>query len=76
LGTINALGSADQASGLAPVQVFLADVPAEVLYSAPVAGLPGLWQINARVPGAISGQAPLFLVAGGLVSNAVTVVVQ
>ncbi len=63
-------------SGNAPVQVFLADTPAEVLYSAPVTGLPGLWQINARVPAAISGQAPLFLVAGGLVSNAVTVVVQ
>lgn len=60
----------------APVNVFLADTPADVLYSAPVPGLPGLWQINARVPAGINGQAPLFLAAGGLVSNAVTVVVE
>jgi uncharacterized protein (TIGR03437 family) len=37
-------------SGAAPVQVLAADVPAQVLYSAPVTQYPGLWQINAQLP--------------------------
>ena len=35
--------------------------------------LPGLWQINAQVPQSSStGQVPVFLIAGNLASNGVT----
>ena len=54
-----------------PVQVFFADIPAQVLYSGLAA--PGLWQINAMVPNGLSGRIPVFLIAGGLASNAVTI---
>jgi uncharacterized protein (TIGR03437 family) len=47
------------------------DTPAQITYSGPVA--PGLWQINAQVPATASGQLPVFVVAGGIPSNAVTV---
>ena len=53
------------------VQVFFMDTPAQITYSGPVA--PGLWQINAQVPATASGQLPVFVVAGGIPSNAVTV---
>jgi uncharacterized protein (TIGR03437 family) len=35
----------------------------------------GLWQINVRIPAdaAITKQVPLFISAGGLVSNGVTI---
>ena len=66
------------ASGQAAAMVWIADVPAPVVYSGPAPGYPGLWQINAQVPNdlAISGQVPLFASALGLVSNGVTVWVQ
>ena len=57
-----------------PVQVFFGDVPADVLFSGMVG--PGLWQINARVPDGLSGLAPVFVIAGGLASNAVTISIQ
>jgi len=63
-------------SGSAPVAVFFADTPAQVLYSGPVASLPALWQINAQVPAGVAGQVPIYLMAGGLASNAVTVTIQ
>jgi uncharacterized protein (TIGR03437 family) len=64
-------------SGNAPVQVYFGDAPAQVLYSAPVQGTPGLWQINVQVPSDIpAGVSSLFLVAGNIASNAVTVGVQ
>jgi len=66
----------DTIHNIAPVEVFLGDTPATVLYSLPVPGVPGLWQVNAQVPDGISGQVPLFLIAGGLASNAVTVSVR
>ena len=62
------------ASGAAPVHVYIAEMPAQVLFSGPVA--PGLWQINAQVPSGISGQASLYLVSGNTASNAVTIWVQ
>jgi len=37
------------ASGQAPVQVLMGDIPASVLFTAPIAQFPGLWQINAQV---------------------------
>jgi uncharacterized protein (TIGR03437 family) len=64
-------------AGNAPVQVFFGDTPAQVSYSAPVPGIPGFWQINAQVPGTIpSGASALFVIAGNIASNAVTVYVR
>jgi uncharacterized protein (TIGR03437 family) len=62
------------ASGAAPVNVYIAEAPAKVLFSGPIA--PGLWQINAQVPPMFSGQASLYLVSGNAASNAVTIWVQ
>ncbi|SPE39466.1 conserved exported hypothetical protein [Candidatus Sulfopaludibacter sp. SbA3] len=63
--------------GSAPVRVFLGDLSAQVLYSGPAPGLPGLWQINALIPqGTPTGQLPLFLSAGNLTSNGVTIWIQ
>jgi len=63
------------ASGWAPVSVWIANRPAEVLYSGSAPGVDGLWQINVRIPvdTAISKQVPLFVSAEGLVSNGVTI---
>jgi uncharacterized protein (TIGR03437 family) len=58
----------------ASTEVYLAGVPTKVLFSGSIA--PGLWQINAEVPAGISGQVPVFVAAGGMASNAVTVYVQ
>ncbi len=65
-------------AGQAAASVWVANIPAQVLYSVPVAGVPGLWQINVQLPndGAVAGQAPLFVSASGLVSNGVTAWVQ
>jgi len=62
-------------SGSAPVSVWIANRPAEVLFSGPVPGIDGLWQINARIPDdpAITKQVPLFISAEGLVSNGITI---
>ena len=57
-----------------PVQVFFGDIPAQVLYSGSAG--PGLWQINAMVPNGLSGRTPVFLISGGLASNAVTITIQ
>jgi uncharacterized protein (TIGR03437 family) len=66
------------ASGQAAATVWIANLPALVLYSGPTPGIPGLWQINAQVPYdfEVGGQAPLFVGAMGMVSNGVTVWVQ
>jgi uncharacterized protein (TIGR03437 family) len=61
----------------AGAQVYFGDTPATVLYSAPVSGVPGLWQINVQVPsGVTAGILPLFVIAGNVASNAVTVAVK
>jgi uncharacterized protein (TIGR03437 family) len=60
-------------NGQALVQVLVGESPAAVLYSAPVPQFAGLWQINARVPDDVSGQAALFLIAGNTASNGVTI---
>ena len=60
-------------AGAAPVQVMLGDTPLQVLYSAPLPQYPGLWQIDALLPGSASGQAPVYLLAGAVASNAVTI---
>jgi uncharacterized protein (TIGR03437 family) len=60
-------------NGSAPVEVWFGNYPAQVLFSAPAPGVPGLWQINATVPERLelSERTPLFVRAGGRLSNAV-----
>jgi uncharacterized protein (TIGR03437 family) len=60
----------------AAVRVLIGGVPAGVLFSGPIAQFPGLWQINARVPDGVAGQVSLFVVAGNVASNGVTVWVE
>jgi uncharacterized protein (TIGR03437 family) len=59
-------------------QVWIAQRPAEVQYSGPAPGLPGLWQINVKVPEDASahGLVPVFLSSGKHVSNPLTVWVE
>lgn len=57
-------------------QVFFGDAPAQVLFSGPAPQYPGLWQINAQMPAPVSGQVPIYAIAGNIVSNAVTIAVQ
>jgi uncharacterized protein (TIGR03437 family) len=57
-------------------QVFFGDTPAQVLFSGQTGEYPGLWQLNVKVPDGIRGQIPVFVVAGNLASNAVTVAVE
>jgi uncharacterized protein (TIGR03437 family) len=63
-------------TGRAAVQVFAGGIPAEIQFSGPIPQFAGLWQINARLPDGVSGQVPLFAVAGNIASNGVTVWVQ
>jgi uncharacterized protein (TIGR03437 family) len=67
---------APNGSGSAPVQVLFGDRPGQVLYSAPLAQFPGLWQINAQVPSGTTGQVPLSLIASPVASNGVTIYVR
>jgi len=70
--------------GLAPAQsrvvprVYFAGELAEVLFSGLQPALPGLWQINVRVPDSpvLSGQTPVFVAIGSHASNAMTVAVN
>jgi uncharacterized protein (TIGR03437 family) len=57
-------------------QVLVGDSPVQALYSGPVIGAAGLWQINATVPSGATGQLPVYTIAGNTVSNAVTVWVK
>ncbi len=63
------------AAGSAQASAWIANRPAEILYSGPAPGIPGLWQINARIPddAAVAKQVPVFIAAHGFVSNGVTV---
>ncbi|HYL78263.1 MAG TPA: hypothetical protein VEU96_28870 [Bryobacteraceae bacterium] len=60
----------------AAARVLISGVPADVLFSGPIAQFPGLWQINARVPQGVTGQVSLFVIAGYTASNGVTVWVE
>ncbi|MBY0507362.1 MAG: hypothetical protein K2X03_25835 [Bryobacteraceae bacterium] len=54
--------------------VWIGQQPAEVLFSGMAPGVPGLWQVNARIPATLGpGPQPLFLASGDSVSNGVTV---
>ncbi|SPE40949.1 conserved hypothetical protein [Candidatus Sulfopaludibacter sp. SbA3] len=63
------------ASQSAPVQVIVGGQPAQVLYSGET-GTPGLWQINIQLPAGLTGQLPVYVIAGNTASNAVTVWVK
>lgn len=65
-------------SSQAAANVWIANLPARILYSGPAPGVPGLWQINVQIPDdpTIVGQVPVFVAAMGMVSNGVTVFVQ
>lgn len=62
--------------GLQPVTVYMAEKPVEILFSGYVPQLPGLWQINARVPLDVTGLVPLFVISDAQASNGVTVSVN
>jgi uncharacterized protein (TIGR03437 family) len=49
-GSVLVLYGTGQGIEARPVSVRLSAYEADVLYSGPVAGYPGLWQVNARVP--------------------------
>lgn len=57
-------------------QVFFGDTSAQILFSGQSTQYPGLWQINAVAPSSLSGQVPVFIIAGNLTSNAVTISIQ
>ncbi|MDR3703588.1 MAG: hypothetical protein P4L56_28320 [Candidatus Sulfopaludibacter sp.] len=59
----------------AAVQVIAGSELAQVLYSGE-SGVPGLWQINAQLPADLTGQLPVYVIAGNTASNAVTVWVK
>jgi uncharacterized protein (TIGR03437 family) len=66
-----------QATGYdSTAQPFIGGVPAELTSSGPDVDLPGRWRINVRVPDGIQGQVPLFVIAGGVASNGVTLWVR
>ncbi|MCX6630246.1 MAG: hypothetical protein NTW28_21720, partial [Candidatus Solibacter sp.] len=69
-------GPLDSSSG-APVTAWIANRPAEILFSGLAPGAPGLWQVNVRMPSdsAIEKQVPVFISAEGYVSNAVSIFV-
>ena len=77
-----AVGSIVQiyATGYGPAgtarQVFFGDTQAQIYYSAPLQQYRGLWLIDAIVPEGASGQVPVMVAAGNLISNGVTIYVR
>jgi uncharacterized protein (TIGR03437 family) len=69
-GSIASLYGTGQGVEPLPVLVFVGPFAAEVLYSGAVAGYPGLWQLNFRLPGGFlaPGEYPLTVAVGGAVS--------
>jgi uncharacterized protein (TIGR03437 family) len=63
---------------LFPTTVVFGSEPGTVLYSGLSPVLPGVWQINVRVPDqpSVSGQIPVYVVQGSAVSTAVTLWVE
>ncbi len=61
-----------------PVDVRIGGYIAEVLYSGPVSGYSGLWQMNARVPGGFltPGVLPLSVSVGDAISPSLDVVIK
>jgi uncharacterized protein (TIGR03437 family) len=61
------------ASQSAAVRVIAGGQEAQVIYSGEVAGVPGLWQINAQLPAGLTGELAVYAIAGNTASNGVTV---
>ncbi|MEZ5400152.1 MAG: hypothetical protein R2729_10830 [Bryobacteraceae bacterium] len=65
------MGAVSGEATVTPAQVRIGGSAAQVLYSGPAPGFPGLYQVNAVVPaGVASGQVDAVLVQGQTVSNA------
>ena len=60
----------------ATVTLLIDGQPADLLYAGSAPGFVGLMQINARVPGGVSGEVPVTLAAGTQVSKTVTLSVE
>jgi uncharacterized protein (TIGR03437 family) len=71
-------GTGPLARAVLPAQVVFGFEPGTVAYSGLSPALPGVWQINVTVPqkSSVSGQMPVYVTIGGVVSNAVTVWVE
>jgi uncharacterized protein (TIGR03437 family) len=52
--------------------VFIGATPVQPLYSGPSGGIPGLYQVNVRMPAGVSGPQPVMLSVNLLHSNTVT----
>jgi uncharacterized protein (TIGR03437 family) len=77
-GSIIVLYGTGQGVGALPLTVEIGGAPAEVLYSGPVAGYPGLWQINARISSqlAVIGAVGVTVQVGNAVSPTVAIAAQ
>ena len=60
----------------APVTLLINGQPADLLYAGSAPGFVGLMQINARVPGGVSGEVAVTLAVGTEVSKTVTLSVE
>jgi uncharacterized protein (TIGR03437 family) len=66
-----------EATGYDPApKALIGGALAEVTGSNPDGALPGRWRISARVPDGVQGQVSLFVIAGGVASNGVTLWVR
>jgi uncharacterized protein (TIGR03437 family) len=77
-GSVLVLYGTGQGADAQPVSVRIGAYVCEVLYSGPVFGYPGLWQVNARIPSGffVPGSLPLTVLVGSAVSPALTVTVD
>ena len=73
-GSVVQIFATGYGAGSDTVRTVLGDTSSPVVYSGTV--FPGLWQINVQVPDGASGQVPVFLIAGGIASNGVTIWVR
>jgi uncharacterized protein (TIGR03437 family) len=71
------LGAIRGGSTAIPVEATIGGSPAEVLFSGPAPGFPGLYQVNARIPQSLpSGSRPVVLRQGPAVSNSLPILIQ
>jgi len=77
LGPTSIASGGNLSQTLVTPQVWIAGIPAEVAFSGLAPGIPGLYQINARIPStAPSGAQPLVVMVNGVRSNEVQIGVQ
>jgi len=77
-GSVIVLYGTGQGVAVLPVSVEIGGVAAELLYSGPVFGYPGLWQINARISPTVAaiGAVAVNVTVGGAVSPTVAIAVH